>query len=185
MRKLLIALLLVIVTLSILWIAGSLYSVKFADEFIARQIESSSVQSIFYEGTGVSGILVINDRRLSLAPPTNAPSWWGEIHVGSTKENQLAIAYGGKVFVFGPLRSGDAQVLSADVPQSDTALLRKLQWYVPWPGFQNASFRLRRNNDYQLIWKKADSSSLEIDWQIDAEQKTPHLIDVEISDASR
>src|SRR2546421_2698051 len=144
MRKLLIAFLLVIVTMSILWILFGLRAARFADEFIFKEIESVPIHSISYQGTGDGGTLSINGHKVSLDPPTNPPPrWWSNVHIGSTKENQLAIAYVGRVFAFGALRSGDADTLGADVPQIDSASLKKYESYVPWRGFQTSMFHLR------------------------------------------
>src|SRR5437016_9364060 len=111
MRKILILLLLVIVTMSILWIFAGRQISEFVDQFKTTQLDSVSVQKIGYEGSGDGGFLILDGRRLNLSPLNP--------HVGSSKGNELAIAYAGKVFAFGPMGAADIEKLVGSVPPED------------------------------------------------------------------
>ena len=93
MRKVLIVLLILIVTMSILWIVAGRRISEFVDQSTIAEGQSSSVHSISYQGTGEGGELEIRDPpgrlNLSLAPLNP--------HIGTDKENQLALANAGKV----------------------------------------------------------------------------------------
>src|SRR5947199_6706598 len=104
MRKLLLTLgILVICGVAILagWIFGGRQVSLFIDRFGTIEIASVPIHSIAYEGSGTGGWLTVNDVHLSLDDlnPRIALS------IGSTKDNQFAVATGGKVFALGPLVS--------------------------------------------------------------------------------
>ena len=61
---------------------------------------SARINSIAYQGSGTGGILRVNDLELSLND-RNGPS----PSIGTTKNDQLALADRGKVFDFGPVRT--------------------------------------------------------------------------------
>src|SRR5204862_1774413 len=83
------------------WIFGGRQLSLFVDRFGTIEIASTPINSIVYEGSGSGGILIVNDAGLSLneTAPNLSPS------MGSTKDNQFALASGGKVFAFGPMAS--------------------------------------------------------------------------------
>jgi hypothetical protein len=91
-----------LVVISILWIFGGQRLSLFLDRFGTIEIASAPIESISYKGTGTGGDLLVKNIRLSLSPvdPKSA-----EPHFGTTKDEQLALSLGGKVFAFGPLRS--------------------------------------------------------------------------------
>ena len=167
MRRILIALLILIVMMSILWIFAGRQISQFVDQFKMAEIESKPVHSIAYEGSGDGGSLVIDGFYLFLAPLNP--------HVGSTKDNQLALAHGGKIFAFGPLRSPD--VLTAEVSNSDRALLVTKKSFIGWP---TQRFYI------ELNWTKQDHVKLKMIWAMNRNQDeaTIRLIRVEISNAS-
>src|SRR5437899_10381392 len=103
MRKLLIILgiLVLIVALLALWIFGGRQASMFIDRLGTIEIASVPIHSVAYEGSGTGGWLTVNDVHLSLddANPQIVLS------LGSTKDNQFAVASGGKVFALGPLKS--------------------------------------------------------------------------------
>src|SRR6266480_5269162 len=104
MRKVLITLailVLFIVAVLAIWIFGGRQVSLFIDRFGTIEIASTRINSIAYEGGGTAGILTVNDLRLSL----NDVSPKISLSIGSTKDNQFALASGGKVFAFGPLAS--------------------------------------------------------------------------------
>jgi hypothetical protein len=175
MRKIFIALLLVIVAMSILWLFAGAQIARLVDRFGTRTTESKPVHSIAYEGSGDGGSLVIDDDRLSLTRLT---------HVGTTKDNQLALAYGGKVFTLGALRSPDA--LATDVGGGDVALLITKEGFVGWPE-AGAYGRFNRNLYTELSWTKPSGAKLKMIWWLErhADEITVRLIRVEISNPSR
>src|ERR1700746_339724 len=104
MRKILIWLgMLVVCGVAILsaWILGGRQLSLFIDRLGTIEIASVPIHSITYEGSGTGGWLTVNDAHLSLDDINPKIS----LSIGSTKDNQFALASGGKVFGFGPLRS--------------------------------------------------------------------------------
>ena len=175
MRKILIALLIVMVTMSILWIFAGRQISSFVDQFKIAEVSSQSLQSIGYEGSGDGGMLIIDDHRLALAPLNP--------HIGSTKENKLALASAGKVFAFGPLRSSEP--LAADVESSDTTLLARQRSYLAWPSFNAARLGWNRAEYYKLTWKKQNGQRLEMFWSVGEDKNATSLIRIDISNAAR
>ena len=153
-------------------------TIKLVDQFQTVEVASHGILGVAYEGTGEGGPLVVGTQRLSLAPLNP--------HIGSTKENQLALAYTEKVFPFGPLvLSGDEPVLRATVDAGDAALLLQRCSYIAWPVVDRGALHLRQSKYYELTWTKHDGRKLEMLWSFDAESNANSLIRVEISDASR
>src|SRR6266849_10374955 len=150
MHKTLITLAIVIaliVAMSILWISGGRQISSFVDQFKTTEVASQSLRSIGYEGSGDGGTLIIDDHRFALAPLNP--------HVGSTKDNQLALASAGKVFAFGPLRSFDKDLLAGDISSGDNASLVERRSYIKWPSFyQGARPHLNRNHYFEFVCKK-------------------------------
>src|ERR1051326_3364025 len=112
MRKILITLLILIVGLAALWIfAGSSLAVL-VDRFYTIQAASIPVQSISYEGAGDGGVLRIGSDQFNLAP---ADAKAEPPHIGSTKNDELALANGGKVFTLGSANVAENQPLISQV----------------------------------------------------------------------
>src|SRR5258708_26429326 len=88
---------------------------------------SARINSIEYEGSGTGGILHVNDLALSLndrkGPRPN---------IGTTKNDQLGLADGGKVFPLGPLRS-EAENLATVPPADDAAFIEVRRSILSWP----------------------------------------------------
>ena len=103
MRKILITLAVLVILLiggGLFWIFAGRQISLFVDRFGSIEVRSEQIHFIRYEGNGTGGILHVNQVDLSLndvVPPLQPPS------VGSTKDEQLGLAAGGKVFPFGPL----------------------------------------------------------------------------------
>src|SRR5204863_5908718 len=130
MRKILITLgvlVLAIVAILATWIFAGRQLSLFLDRFGTLQTASSRVNSLVYEGSGTGGILHINDLALGLNDK-NGPT----PNIGSTKDGQLALAAGGKVFAFGPPRS-EAENLAAVPAASDDALIAFRRSFLSWP----------------------------------------------------
>src|SRR5215467_13383839 len=99
MRRILILLAIVaagVAALAALWIFKGREISSFVDRYWTVETHSVPIQSIGYEGSGTGGTLTVNDVGLSLNDLRPDLS----VSVGSTKDNQLALANGGKVFPF-------------------------------------------------------------------------------------
>src|SRR5438874_13510895 len=137
MRRILITLgilVLFLIALSALWILRGREVSLFIDRFGTIEIASTRINSIVYEGSGGGGILHINDLALGLNDK-NGPT----PNIGTTKDGQLALAAGGKVFVFGPPRS-EAENLAAVPPTNDDALIAFRRSFLSWPTLFDLNF---------------------------------------------
>jgi hypothetical protein len=176
MRKILIIVFILIVTMSILWIFDGRQISIFVDQFKTAEVTSQSLQSIGYEGSGDGGTLIINDHRLALAPLNP--------HVGSTKENALALASAGKVFRFGPLRASDKDLLACDISSGDNASLVQRRSYIKWPNFyEGAKPHLNHNRYFEFVCKKNNGAKLTMWWAVDSKTYITSLIRIDISNA--
>lgn len=168
MRKILITLgILIAFVVAILatWIFGGRQISLFLDRFGTIETASNRVKSLVYEGNGTGGILHINDLELSLNDRNGpAPS------IGTTKNDQLGLANGGKVFAFGPARS-EAENLAVVPPAGDDALIEIRRSILSWPTPFDLNFMTgqspswKRHLYYRLLWKKASGAKLEILWR--------------------
>jgi hypothetical protein len=139
----------------------------FVDRFWTRELSSTPVHSIAYEGGGTAGILTINDLRLSLNETKIL------LNIGSTKDNQFALATGGKVFAFGPLSSKAENAADfTAVPQpGDHASLVTRRSALSWPTPFDFNFMTgqspswKRHMYYELLWKKSSGATLEMLWR--------------------
>ncbi len=173
MRKILVTLgILVICGAAILaaWIFGGRQISMFIDRFGTIEIASVPIHSVAYEGSGTGGWLTVNDVHLGLDDknPNIALS------IGSTKDNQFALASGGKVFALGPLKSttengGD---YLAVVPQAaDEAFLVTRRSALSWPTPFDFNFMSghspswKRHMYYELRWKKPSGATLDVIWR--------------------
>ena len=173
MRKLLIivGILVLIVALLALWIFGGRQISMFIDRFETIEITSIPIHSVAYEGSGTGGWLTVNDVHLSLNDILNPKI---AVSIGSTKDNQFAVASGGKVFALGPLvstteRGGD---FLAVVPQAgDEASLVTRHSTLSWPTPFEFNFMTghspswKRHMYYELRWKKPSGATLDVIWR--------------------
>jgi len=174
MRKILITLGILVfflVALSALWILRGRQLSLFIDRFETIETASARINSIAYEGSGTGGILRINDLGMSLNDRTPAGV---SSSVGSTKDNQFALARGGKVFPFGPLtpageNAGDR--LATVPPAGDDAFIRVRRSVLSWPTPLDFNFMTgqspswKRHIYYQVVWKKSSGATLEMLWR--------------------
>jgi len=168
MRKILITFgILVALGIAILasWIFGGRQISLFLDRFGTIRMTSSRINSILYEGSGTGGILHVNDLGLSLNDLHDpAPS------VGTTKTDQLALAYGGKVFPFGPVRT-EAESLATATPPEDDAFIEIRRSFLAWPTpfelnvMTGQSPSWKRHLYYRLHWSKSSGAKLEMLWR--------------------
>lgn len=142
----------------------------FIDRFGTIEIASVPVHSVTYEGSGAGGWLTVNDVHLSLGDinPKIAVS------VGSTKDNQFAVASGGKVFALGPLsaRAENGGEHLAVVPQAgDEAFVVTRRSALSWPTPFEFNFMTghspswKRHMYYELRWKKPSGATLDMLWR--------------------
>jgi hypothetical protein len=199
MRKLLIALLIIIV-LAGLWLWRGREFSMLSDQFYVVETSSRPIKNVSYEGSGTGGLFHVDDLTLSL----NEVQLGGAYpSVGTTKDNQLALSFNGKVFAFGPASGGDN--LAASVPPDDLASVSIQHSALPWPNFFEINFmtgnspKWKRHTYQKLSWKKPTGAKLEMLWRyeqyfysqdhwVDALMTRPGstgVIRVEISDASR
>jgi len=172
-RRILIILQIVIACIAAIlasWIFGGRQLSLFIDRFRTVEIDSTKINSIAYEGSGTGGILIVNDAGLSLneTAPNLSPS------MGSTKDNQFALASGGKVFAFGRLGSAAESAsdhLATTTPAGDDASLVTRRSIVSWPTPFDLNFMTgqspswKRHIYYQLRWKKSSGATLEMLWR--------------------
>jgi len=155
----------IIAAVSATWIFGGRQLSLFIDRYRTIETASARINSITYEGNGTGGLLRVNDLALSLND-TSGPS----PTIGSTKDNQLALAAGGKVFAFGPPRS-EAENLAAVPPASDDAFIEIRRSVLSWPTPFDFNFMTghspswKRHIYYRLLWKKTSGAKLEMLWR--------------------
>jgi hypothetical protein len=152
------------------WIFGGRQISLFIDRFGTIETASAPIKSIAYEGSGTGGVMIVNDLRLSLneASPNLSPS------IGSTKDDQFALANGGKVFAFGPLIStaeNASDRLATVRPAGDDASFAIRRSVLSWPTPFDLNFvtgqspSWKRHAYYQLHWKKPSGETLEMLWR--------------------
>jgi hypothetical protein len=159
----------ILVSLSILWLAAGRQISLAADRFKTVEIKLTPIKAILYEGNGSDGTLHVDDLDLSL----NA-SGPGElqVNIGTTKDNQLALSFAGKVFPFGSVRStAEGENLATDVPASDHATVSIRHSAIAWPTPFETNFMTghspswKRHMYYQITWEQSDGRKLEMLWR--------------------
>src|SRR5438445_10402411 len=167
MRRLVFVFLILIVMMSILWLWRGRDLSMLIDRFELIETSSRPIKTITYEGNGAGGILHVDDLDLSLNEVelgTAQPS------IGTTKDDQLALSFGGKVFPFGPTQSGTGSLVAA-TPSGDVATISIQHSAISWPNFVDINFMtgkspLWKRHIYQkLVWKKPTGAKLEILWR--------------------
>jgi hypothetical protein len=169
MRKVLIkiaAVAALAIALAIAWIFGVRPLSLLLDRFETVESASIPIKMIVYEGSGTGGMLHFDDLGLSLSPadPREPPP-----NIGTTKDNQLALSHGGKVFPFGPLRSGET--LAAETPPGDNASISIRHSALSWPTQLDFNFMTgqspswKRYLYYRVAWKKQSGAKLEMLWR--------------------
>ena len=168
MRKILITLaVLIAVVIAFLatWIFYGHQISLFLDRFGTIEMTSARINSIAYQGNGTGGIFHVNDLDLSLNDRNGpAPS------IGTTKNDQLALADRGKVFAFGPVRT-EAENLATVPPAGDDASIEIRRSILNWPTPFEVNFMTghspswKRHLYYRVRWKKSSGASLEMLWR--------------------
>jgi hypothetical protein len=168
MRKILITLAIFvtfIVALFVAWIFGGRQISLALDRFGTIAMTSARINSIAYEGSGTGGILHVNDLALSLNDRNGStPS------IGTTKNDQLGLADGRKVFAFGPVRIA-AENLATAPPTGDNASVEIRRSVLSWPTPFEVNFMTghspswKRHLYYRLLWKKPSGANLKMLWR--------------------
>ena len=168
MRKILITLAILIafiIAVLATWIFGGRQISLFLDRFGTIEMTSARINSLAYEGSGTGGILRVNDLGLSLND-RNGPT----PNIGTTKNDQLGLANGGKVFAFGPAQS-EAENLAVVPPAGDDAFIEIRRSILSWPTPFDFNFMTgqspswKRHLYYRLVWKKPPGTKLEMLWR--------------------
>ena len=160
----------VIAALLSAWILGGRQVSMFIDRFGMVEIASLPVHSVTYEGSGTGGWLTVNDVHLSLNHiiPKIAVS------IGTTKDNQFAVASGGKVFALGPLSStaeNGGEHLAVVPLSGDEAFLVTRRSALSWPTpfefnhMTGHSPSWKRHMYHELRWKKPSGATLDLLWR--------------------
>ena len=156
--------------LAALWVFRGREISSLIDRYWTVESRSAPVQSIGYEGSGTGGILIINDVSLSLNDVKPDLS----LSIGSTKDNQLALATSGKVFPFGPLTStsdNTAERLVTAPPPGDEALVVTRHSVLNWPTpfdmnlMTGQSPSWKRHIYQEIRWKKSSGAKLQMLWR--------------------
>src|SRR6476660_8038631 len=165
MRKILITLAIVIafsIAFLAAWIFGGRQISFLLDRFGTIETSSARIRSLAYEGSGTGGVLRVNNLGLSLNDSNGpAPS------IGTTKDDQLGLANGGKVFAFGPARS-QAESLTVVPPEGDEAFIEIRRSILSWPTPFDFNFMTghspswKRHLYYRVFWKKPSGAKLEM-----------------------
>ena len=168
MRKILITLAVLIAVVIVFlatWIFYGHQISLFLDRFGTIEMTSARINSIAYQGNGTGGIFHVNDLELSLNDRNGpAPS------IGTTKNDQLALADRGKVFAFGPVRT-EAENLATVPPAGDDASIEIRRSILNWPTPFETNFvtghspSWKRHLYYRMRWKKSSGASLEMLWR--------------------
>jgi hypothetical protein len=153
-----------------LWIFKGREISSFIDRYWTVETGSAPIQSIGYEGSGTGGIFIVNGVSLSL----NDVSPDLSLSVGSTKDNQLALATSGKVFPFGPLTSASENTgerLATAPPSGDQAFLATRHSVLSWPTPLDLNFMTgqspswKRHICQEIRWKKSSGAKLQMLWR--------------------
>jgi hypothetical protein len=168
MRKIVITLaVLIAVVIAFLatWIFCGRQISLLVDRFGTIEVTSARINSIAYQGNGTGGILHVNDLELGLNDRNGpAPS------IGTTKNDDLALADRGKVFAFGPVRT-EAENLATVPLAGDDASIEIRRSILNWPTPFELNFMTghspswKRHLYYRVRWKKPSGANMEMLWR--------------------
>lgn len=157
--------------MAIAWLMSTRQVSMLADRYGTIESDSSPIKSFAYEGNGTGGTLIVNDLRLSIDstdPKIAKP------HIGTDKENHLALSFGEKVFAFGPVPAtpggGDEILATTPMPEDKTTLSVRhsaISWSEPFQfNFMTGQTPTRKRHVYyQILWTKASGAKLEMLWR--------------------
>ncbi len=168
MRKILITLAVLIAVVIVFlatWIFYGHQISLLVDRFGTIEMTSARINSIAYQGNGTGGILHVNDLELSLND-RNGPT----PSIGTTKNDQLALADRERVFAFGPVRT-EAENLATVPPAGDDTSIEIRRSILNWPTPFETNFMTghspswKRHLYYRVHWKKSSGANLEMLWR--------------------
>ena len=96
------------------------------------------------------------------------------LSVGSTSDNQLALASSGKVFPLGPLKSAPedaAERLVTAPPPGDQVHVTTRHSVLSWPTLFDINLMTgqspswKRHIYYEIVWKKSSGANLQMLWR--------------------
>ncbi len=200
MRKFLI-IVLIIIALSVSWLWRGRDLSMLSDRFKTIETSTRPGKTMVYEGNGTGGILHVADAALSLNQTQLGDA---KPNVGTTKDNQLALSFRGKVFSFGAV-SPEGENLTATMPADDAATVSIEHSALSWPNFFETNFmtgnspKWKRHTYQKLTWTKPTGAKLEMLWRYEqyfyqgtgwtealmTREGSTGLIRVEISNGSR
>ena len=157
-----------LVAMSILWIFGGRQLSLFLDRFGTVELVSAPIKSISYEGSGSGGILHVNDLALSL---NSLGPVLRSLEIGTTKDDQVALSFGGQVFSFGTRRAAQSDELATAPPLGDDASIAMRRSAISWPTPFDFNFMTchspswKRHLYYQITWKKQNGAKLDMLWR--------------------
>jgi hypothetical protein len=157
--------------LSIPWLLAGRKLSLIADWIRTVGTSSVPVKVVAYEGSGTGGTLVVNDFRFDLTPAlakTEPPN------VGTTKDGEVALSFGGKVFPFGPMKPDSQRTDEklATVPQpGDIALIEISHSAIGWIEPFRINFMTGQSPSwlrhvyYRVAWKRPSGAKLDLVWR--------------------
>ncbi len=166
MRRILITLL-VVVTMSILWLWRGRDLSMLIDRFELIETRSRPIKTLAYEGSGIGGILRVDDLALNLNETCLGQQ---QPNVGTSKDGFVALSFDGIVFRFAPGMPG-SDTITTIVPTDDSATVSIQHSALAWPNFFEINFMtgkapLWKRHIYQrLVWKKLTGAKLEMLWR--------------------
>jgi hypothetical protein len=172
-RKILVTLgflVLVVVVILATWIFLGRQISLLVDRLGTIKIASVPIHSVAYEGSGAGGWLTVNAVHLGL----DGVNPKIVLSIGSTKDNQFAVASGGKVFALGPLKStaeNGGEYLAVVPPTGDEAFFVTRRSALGWPTPFDFNFMTghspswKRDLYYHLLWKKSSGVTLQMVWR--------------------
>jgi hypothetical protein len=152
------------------WIFSGREISSFIDRYWTIEVQSLPIHHITYEGSGTGGNLICDGVIFSL----NDPSPGLSLTIGSTKDNQFALASSAKLFSFGPLRSAPddtAEHLSTAPSPGDQAFVITRHSVLSWPTpfeinlMSGHSPSWKRHMYYEIRWKKTSGPNLLMVWR--------------------
>ena len=174
MRKVLItfgAFIALAAVLSILWLLAGRELSLIADRIGTIGTRSVPIKVVAYEGSGTGGTLVVNDFRLDLTP---AHAETAPPHVGTTKDGEVALSFGGKVFSFGPIKPDSQRTDEklATVPQpGDIAVIEISHSAIGWIEPVRINFMTGQSPSwlrhvyYRVAWERRSGAKLDLVWR--------------------
>ena len=156
--------------LAAVWIFRGRQISSFIDRYWTVETKSAPIQSIAYEGSGSGGTLIIDGVSFSLNDVIPGLL----LSIGSTKDNQLALASRGKVFPFGPLKPAsedNPEHLATAPPPGDQAFVITRHSGLNWPTpfemnlMTGQSPSWKRHVYYEILWKKSSGANLRMLWR--------------------